>query len=165
MEDQEVPNKEFPPSKCFQYQETHGSGGSNLKFNRNTGSSVVPVSRYHGGIGNKGGFLHRPQSIPPPPLNLTRNPWCPRCNRNHVGNCIQGRQCFIYDSTGHLRKECPLLLEYPSLGYGTKKRAMGAAPFLGPQQSSRRSSNTNRPTMTQFLVQLPRTQGKMNAFT
>ena len=77
LKDQEVPNKEFPPSKHFWYQETHGFEGSNLKFNRSTGSSAVPASRYHSRTGNRGGFLHRPQLILPPHLNLIRNPWSP----------------------------------------------------------------------------------------
>jgi len=77
LKDQEVPNKEFPPSKHFWYQETHGSEGSNLKFNRSTGSSAVPASRYHSRTGNRGGFLHRPQSISSPHLNMIRNPWSP----------------------------------------------------------------------------------------
>ena len=111
---------EFPPSKCFQYQETHGSGGPIPKFNKNAGSSVVPASRYHGGSGNRGGFLPWLHSIPPPRPNFNRNPWSPRCNRNHMGNCIQGRQYFTCGNAGHLMKECPVLHGYPSLGYGTE---------------------------------------------
>jgi len=84
LEDQEVQNKEFSPPKRFRYQETHSSGGSNLKFNRNMRSLVIPASRHHGGTGNIGGFLHGPQSISSPRSNLTRNPWCPKYPRNHV---------------------------------------------------------------------------------
>ena len=78
----------FPPSKRFQCQETHGSRGPIPKFNKNVGSSVVPASRYHSGSGNRGGFLPQLHSIPPPRPNFNRNPWCSRCNRNHMGNCI-----------------------------------------------------------------------------
>ena len=165
MEDQEVPGKEFPPSKRFRYQETHGSGGLNLNLNRDMGSSVVPVSRYHGGSENRGGFLPRPQLITPPHLKLTRNSWCPRYNRNHMGNCFQGRQCFTCGNIGHIRKECPILHGYPMLGYGAERRVIGTTPFSGSHQSSRRPSNTNRLGMTQSLVQQPRAQGKMNALT
>jgi len=37
MEDQEAPNSDIPPSKCFWYQETQSSAGSNFKFNKNAG--------------------------------------------------------------------------------------------------------------------------------
>ena len=114
--------------------------------------------------GTEEDFLHRPQLTPPRP-NWTRNPWCPRCNRNHVGRCIQGRQCFICGSTGHMRKECPTLHGYPNLGIGTDRRTMGAAPFPVSQQPTKRPFNSTRPAMTQSSVQQPRAQGRMNALT
>ena len=42
---------------------------------------------------------------------------------------------------------------------------MGAASFPVSQQPTRRPFNATRPAMTQFLVQQPRDQGKMNALT
>ena len=53
----------------------------------------------------------------------------------------------------------------PELGYGAERRVMGTTTFSGPQQSSRRPSNTNRLEMTQSSVQQPRAQEKMNALT
>jgi len=82
-----------------------------------------------------------------------------------MGNCFQGRQCFTCDNTGHLRKEYPILHGYRSLGYGAERRVIGTTSFSGPQQSSRRSSNTNRLGMTQSSVQQSRAQRKMNALT
>ena len=109
--------------------------------------------------------MHGPQSIPSPHPNLTRNPIYLRCNRNHVGNCIQGKQCFICGNIGHMRKKYPKLHGYPSVGFGTERQTIGAVPFPGPSGTSRRPFKTIRPTMIQSSVQQPGAQGKMNVLT
>ena len=64
-----------------------------------------------------------------------------------------------------MRKECPNLHGYRSMGFGTERRAMSAALFSRPSGTFRRPFNTPRSATTQFSVQQPRAQGKMNALT
>ena len=142
LEDQEVSNKKFPLPKRPRYQEMPNSGGSNFKISRNMGSSAVPISRYQGSTWHRGIFSHRPQSIPFPCPSFTGKPWCPKCNRNHVGNCVQGKQCFTYGKTDHRRRECPILHGYPRIGLGTGRQAMDIVPFPGPSETFRRSFDT-----------------------
>jgi len=88
LEEQEVRNKESLITKRARYHETPNSRVPNFRFNRNTGSSIVPASRYNRSLWYRGGFT---QVLPSARPNLTGNPWCSRYNQNHASNCVQGK--------------------------------------------------------------------------
>ena len=72
------------------------------------------------------------------------------------GQLHSGQAMFhIWQYWSH-EEECLTVHGYPSLGFGTERQAMGAAPFLRPQQPSRQPFNTTRPALIQSSAQQPR---------
>ena len=161
QENQDTRAKESPPAKRFRYLSAPRMGSPGFRFGGSIGPSVSPAQRTMiGSWPRDAGSLQDSPHTSFPRYNSAGITWCPRCNRNHAGNCLASKQCFACGHLGHMRRDCPTLHGHSGAIGGTGRQTSGIAPTAGPSGAFRRSANTIRPAMTQVSVQQPGPKGE-----
>ena len=151
--------KELPSVKCPRYANIPRFETFPVRPDGGVGSSLMPIQKPMFNSWPRGvGFSHAtpPTSFPRP--NFARNMWCPRCNRNHTGNCLVGKQCFACGKLGQMQRDYLTLHGHPGASRGTSRQT----PGISATSAFWRPANTNRTAVTQASVQQPRAQGRMN---
>ena len=95
QENQDTRAKELASAKRPRYPYIPRIGTSNFRFGEGTGSSITPTQRTMIGSWPRGiGFSQRSPHASFPRSSFAGSIWCPKCNRNHTGNCLISKQCF-----------------------------------------------------------------------
>ena len=120
----------LPSVKRPRYANVPSFGVYPSRPDRGAGSSLMPVQGNRVNSWPRGmGFPHAASPISFPRSSLAGNMWCPRCNRNHTGNCSVGKQCFACGKLGHMRRDCTTLH-----GRSGASREHIGRPWASPQQ-------------------------------